>query len=158
MLLALKPVPMKTPFKILIPVDFSDASIRALLFAAHAVKRSGGTIYVLNVISPGEGPEDVLDLRISRENLLARLLRDERLEGISLRPLLKTGNPAAEIVAHAKKYKARVIVLGTDARLEPEIPGRGRVAKRVLRESPCPVMVLNGHSLSMLQPHLIGVG
>jgi universal stress protein A len=149
---------MKTTFKVLIPVDFSEASIRALLFAAHAVKRSGGTIYVLNVISPDEGTADVLDLRIGREKLLDRLLRDERLEGISLQPLLKTGDPAKEIVAHAKRYKARVIVLGTDEKLETEPAGKRRVAKQVLRESPCPVIVLNGESLSMLQPHLIGVG
>lgn len=148
---------MKIAFKILIPVDFSEASVHALVFAARAVKRSGGTIFVLNVISPEEGREDIVDLRILREQLLDRLLRDERLEGISLQPVLKIGDPAAEIVGHAKKYKTRVIVLGTNHSLGPEAAGRNEVAKQVIREAPCAVMVLNGNSISMLQPHLIGV-
>jgi nucleotide-binding universal stress UspA family protein len=60
---------MKT---ILAPVDFSEASINSLSFAAELSKRASARLVVVNIIREGEGEEDSKNMLNSIESDLKK--------------------------------------------------------------------------------------
>ena len=78
--------------------------------------------------------------------LLKRELDAERdrvkSAGVSVETTTLSGRAAPEIVAHAKKTGADLIVMGTHGRSGFQHAILGSVAERVLRHSPCPVLVV----------------
>ena len=62
--------------------------------------------------------------------------------GVTVQTTTLSGRAAPEIVAHAKKVGADLIVMGTHGRSGFQHALLGSVAERVLRHSPCPVLVV----------------
>lgn len=62
----------------------------------------------------------------------------------ALRPeaALRAGRPAGEILAAAREWGARLIVIGTHGRGDVERLILGSTAEAVLREAPCPVLTV----------------
>ena len=91
--------------KFLVVVDESPDCDRAVTFAAHRVKRTGGTVVLLSVIEPPEfqswmGVEEVLraEARDKAEDLLdARIARIARIGNIRTETAIREGRPAEEI-------------------------------------------------------------
>ena len=91
--------------KFLVVVDESSDCDRAVTFAAHRVKRTGGTVVLLSVIEPPEfqswmGVEDVLraEARDKAEELLdARIARIAKIGNIRTETAIREGRPAEEI-------------------------------------------------------------
>jgi nucleotide-binding universal stress UspA family protein len=143
--------------RILVPIDFSEASLRALDHAAALSTRLNGELMVLHAVEPifypvagtvygvnfdiGNVYEQVE--RSAREQLtrLAGTLRARRVEA---KMLLCSGSAAAAIVAHAKKLKVDLIVIATHGRTGLSHLLLGSVAERVLRSAPCPVLTVSG--------------
>lgn len=146
---------MKEPFKILVPVDFSELSREALFHAGELAKRMGASVIALHVLDAmAEAPffmEGSLpvarlerwDLRIEKEKEFAVLFEDERLRGVPVRSVFAMGNPQDEIVEKAKRLGADLILMSTHGRSGISHLLMGSVAEQVVRKSPCPVLVLN---------------
>lgn len=91
--------------KFLVIVDESPDCDRAVTFAAHRVKRTGGTVVLLAVIEPPEfqswmGVEEVLraEARDKAEDLLdARIARIARIGSIRTETAIREGRAAEEI-------------------------------------------------------------
>jgi nucleotide-binding universal stress UspA family protein len=91
--------------KFLVIVDESPDCDRAVTFAAHRVKRTGGTVVLLSVIEPPEfqswmGVEDVLraEARDKAEDLLdLRIARIAKIGNIRTETAIREGRPAEEI-------------------------------------------------------------
>ena len=91
--------------KFLVVVDESPDCDRAVTFAAHRVKRTGGTVVLLSVIEPPDssqwlGVEDVLraEARDKAEDLLdARIARIAKIGNIRTETAIREGRPAEEI-------------------------------------------------------------
>jgi nucleotide-binding universal stress UspA family protein len=91
--------------KFLVVIDESPDCDRAVTFAAHRVKRTGGTVVLLSVIEPPEfqswmGVEDVLraEARDKAEDLLdARIARIAKIGNIRTETAIREGRPAEEI-------------------------------------------------------------
>ena len=91
--------------KFLVVVDESPDCDRAVTFAAHRVKRTGGTVVLLSVIEPPEfqswmGVEEVLraEARDKAEDLLdARIARIARIGSIRTETAIREGRAAEEI-------------------------------------------------------------
>jgi nucleotide-binding universal stress UspA family protein len=91
--------------KFLVVVDESPDCDRAVTFAAHRVKRTGGTVVLLSVIEPPDfqswlGVEDVLraEARDKAEDLLdARIARIARIGTIRTETAIREGRAAEEI-------------------------------------------------------------
>ena len=62
--------------------------------------------------------------------------------GVSVETTTLSGRAAPEIVAHAKKTGADLIVMGTHGRSGFQHAMLGSVAERVVHHSPCPVLVV----------------
>jgi nucleotide-binding universal stress UspA family protein len=139
------------PRRILVPVDFSDSSARALRHAAKRATESGGSLIIVYVVPAdygwlGIGREELRDLDRSLQRQAADRLRtfaDENV-GHELAPELevRVGHPAEEIIAAARESKCDSIVLSTRGLTGLDRYLIGSVANRVARLAPCPVVLL----------------
>ena len=141
--------------RILIPVDFSTDSLKALAYARDFAKPFGAELCVLYVVEPiyYATPADMYatspnmamlideQRRIGSEQL-ARLDADLRKKGERVRTVQKTGSAAQVIVDTAKSLKADLIIMGTHGRTGLAHILLGSVAEKVVRTAACPVLTV----------------
>ena len=146
------PDPSSFQKRILVPVDGSQQSLRALDYAANIYYRSGSNssfhdkvmITILNVIEWADEDEESMDdelaaaieeqgRRILRSIMIPKLARDyERM--------VKLGDPATKIVEMAEKLKVDMIVMGATGLSNSK--EMGHVSRRVLKMTSIPVMFM----------------
>jgi SSS family transporter len=146
------PDPPSLQKRILVPVDGSQQSLRALDYAANIYYRSGSNssfhdkvmITILNVIEWADEDEESMDdelaaaieeqgRRILRSIMIPKLARDyERM--------VKLGDPATKIVEMAEKLKVDMIVMGATGLSNSE--EMGHVSRKVLKMTSIPVMFM----------------
>ncbi|MCI0744464.1 MAG: universal stress protein [Verrucomicrobia subdivision 3 bacterium] len=137
--------------QVLVPIDFSVCSRKALRYAIPLAKEHKASItlaYVVPQISAiGEyGGIDYAavtkEMREGAEKQLAALAVDEVRGVVATDTIVRTGSPVAEIVSIAKKIPADMIVISTHGRGGLKHVLLGSVAERVVRHAPCPVLVV----------------
>src|SRR5580765_6603187 len=148
------PPPFKLT-KILVPIDFSDCSKKALQYAVPFAKQFGATITLLHVVHVNYvgGPEfgaldfplPEADFRKSAEKELAELAAEEVGEPVVAGTLVRTGLEVMEIVKAAKEMESDLIVISTHGRTGLKHVFMGSVAENVVRLAPCPVLVVREH-------------
>jgi nucleotide-binding universal stress UspA family protein len=141
---------------ILFCTDFSESSRTALPVAIDLAKKYGAVLHVLHVYQePGEFTEFEMPsevkiewVRVSKGLTLEsekRLnsIREEILREIgSASTHLAKGDPRAEISRYARDRKIDLIVLGSHGLTGWAHLMMGSTAERVVRESPCHVLVV----------------
>lgn len=143
--------------KILVPIDFSDLSIKALDVANRFAKLFNGTITPLhayipvtdmdgfNILGGAVGTDETMR---NVEQVVTQRLNDlvkENLEsGIGNDPVVEVGNPANAIASVAENFD--MIVMGTHGRTGFKRLLMGSVAERVLRTCPKPVLLIEEFS------------
>jgi len=135
--------------KILVPLDFSPASIYALDHAVWVAKQFRAPIDLLHVYPPDEASmPDAGRLLFESAEAIERL--NEKLMGIhrkhapTFRPEnchIRGGRPYEEIVRLAREINADLIVLATRGHSGLKHLLLGSTAERVVRSAPCPVLV-----------------
>ena len=139
------------PRRILVPVDFSDSSARALRDAANRAAESGGSLIIIYVIPAeygwlGFGRTELRDLDRSLQRQAADRLRafaDENVgENVPVDMEIRIGQPAEEIVAAARESKCDSIMISTRGLTGLDRYLIGSVADRVARLAPCPVVLI----------------
>jgi len=144
-----------SPFRlkrILVPIDFSDCSKKALQYALPLAKQHQAAITLLYVVpttsyAAGEyGGIDYAsleaDARASADKTLAALVVDEIRGEVSADTVVCTGTPAPEIIEVAKRLPADMIIVSTHGRTGLKHVFLGSVAENVVRHAPCPVLVV----------------
>lgn len=151
--------------KILVPLDGSEHSLRALNVAIQLAKKFDGKITLIHVYSATVRPVMVPEtatapppiipvmtpMEVSRVAEAARKAGNEILaegeqkvkaEGIQVETVLKEGNIVQEIVRTAMDGNFDIIVMG--ARGLSKLKGLllGSVSDGVLRNFPCPVLIV----------------
>lgn len=138
---------------ILVPVDGSRFSSRALREAIKVAKRESGRIILLGVVElPVAGFEGYQEFSVNIEleeqfslrmkQILEQEAETLKKEGISVDTVVRTGNPADEIVSLARSEKADLVVMTTHGRRGFMRFMLGSVAEKVVRTSPCSVLVV----------------
>jgi nucleotide-binding universal stress UspA family protein len=139
------------PRRILVPIDFSDSSARALRDAAKRAAESGGSLIVLHVVPAdygwwGIGRDESRDVDRSLQQQAADRLRafaDENVgDDVPADLEVRVGQPAKEIVAAAHDSKCDSIVLSTRGLTGLDRFLIGSVAHRVAQLAPCPVVLV----------------
>jgi nucleotide-binding universal stress UspA family protein len=139
--------------EILVPTDFSEHSDLALKYAIPFAERFGAAITLLYVIEPPVAyPEtgatypstELLDqLSRAEKERLARVCEQQQLRFPLLRQaLVQIGVPHEAINATAREQSIDLIILATHARTGLAHVLHGSIAEKVVREAPCPVLVL----------------
>lgn len=140
-------------------VEFSPASIRAVRTAAQLCRSSGGTIVLVHVTPPMQYttmytgpvslPAGVLDEihGKARETSMAALqhLAQTYCTGIQVEHAVGPGQTAQTVLEEAERQKADLIIMAASGRSRVARFFVGSTADRVIRESPCPVLVIPAH-------------
>lgn len=146
------PVPA-SPFKlnkILVPVDFSECSNKAVQYAETMAKQFGAELILLHVV---EEYLPTSELVLLDTTALLREVRDTAKRDVTklrdqLDPHLKaaaevrSGTPYNEIVRTAKQLDADLIIMSTHGRTGFAHTFMGSTTERVVRHAACPVLVV----------------
>ena len=141
---------MFKPRHILCPVDFSDNAAYALQVAIDIARQNEALLLVLHVADT-LGPENAtfgeVASELQPEAHIARL--EERLgravptdAGVLVHCLLREGDPVTAIEEVVRTEGCDLIVAGTHGRTGLRHLLMGSIAERIVRLSPCPVLVL----------------
>lgn len=142
-------VPAASPFKIekvVVPIDFSSCSRKALQYAVPFAKQFKAGILFLHVI-PFQFPvnDHPMDesLKKTMEQQLAELVKESGVpKEIPVEMAVRFGVEATEIVSGAREANADIIVLSTHGRTGRAHSLVGSVAEDVVRLASCPVLVV----------------
>ena len=144
-----------TPFRIktvLVPIDFSDCSKKALQYAVPLAEQHGAEVMLLYVApspSYAGGEYGIIDcsalnaeLCSSGEKRLEALVAEEIRGKIRAETIVRTGSATAEIIDVAAKLPADIIVISTHGYSGLKHVVLGSIAEHVVRHAPCPVLVV----------------
>jgi nucleotide-binding universal stress UspA family protein len=139
--------------KILCPVDFFPASLRAFDYALKLAANYEARVYVLHVVAPVipaayGAPLSVEDLTADLEKesrkLLSRLKTKGDKERVPVDVEVRVGDIDLEIHRSIEARKADLVVMGAHGRRGFERWVMGSVAERMLRRCPVPLTIV-GH-------------
>jgi nucleotide-binding universal stress UspA family protein len=138
--------------EILVPIDFSESSVKALRHAAGLAAKDQAHLTLLNVV---EEPASFRTLdtqgqqrgrRQEHARQLQELARRELGPNMAAGILICAGNPSREITRVAARRHADLIVMGRHEHHGLRRWFHGRTASRIARNASCPVMVLDDNS------------
>ena len=150
------------PKKILVPVDFSDYSIKAAKFAFDMAQNIDASIILLHTYySPfysggmpisdalafDESSEQALRLQLEKNKENMKLLTDQLesdieaglLPNIQFECKFREGVPEEQILLYSKKHKPYIIMMGTRGKNAKEAALMGSVTAEVIDRSHFPV-------------------
>jgi len=143
--------------KILVPVDFSGCSKKALQYAIPFARQFGAELILLHVAQsyppmPEMGPVDVENLVDAHEQLAA--LQGTVGNVVPSKTMVRTGSPQGEIIEAAKEFDIDLIVLATHGRRGLEHVLLGSTAEKVVRHAGCPILIVreNEHEFIVNDP------
>ena len=142
--------------RILVPIDFSECSLKGLKYARGWAKRFGSKLVLLNsvalqyyITSDEYARYDLPLLMQHAEKVSRRQMRELILEtdwdGIEVKPSLQIGHAGQQICAQADQAKADLVVTSTHGTTGFKHILVGSTAEYVVRHAHCPVLVVPSH-------------
>ncbi|WP_026952325.1 universal stress protein [Algoriphagus mannitolivorans] len=137
--------------KVLVPIDFSENSLKALEFAIFYAEKRNGRIILVHVI------EIVYDFAsqasIAMESMheeagesMKQLIKKHQSEGVEIEYRVEEGTASISIARIAEEEEASLIIMGTQGEAGINKVLFGSTAVNVIREANCPVLVVPGEA------------
>ena len=134
----------------LVPTDFSAASLKAISFAKDMAQQFGARASLLYVIEPIILPDAAALCALPDDQLVARMRKrlGELAQGYEEkhftfeRIIVRKGTPFHEIALAAAATKAHLIVIATHGYTGLKHALLGSTTERVVRHARCPVLVV----------------
>jgi type II secretory ATPase GspE/PulE/Tfp pilus assembly ATPase PilB-like protein/nucleotide-binding universal stress UspA family protein len=137
---------MTTTRPILVALDFSPASSTIVDYAWNLAEAQAREIHFLHVLPYAVTSRDTslaaYDDALKSLQALTGLPSGNGTGAVSFQHVVRFGTPAHEVIAMAKETSAGTIIMGTRGRSRLAHMVLGGVAEAVLREAPCPVLVV----------------
>ncbi|RLS49139.1 MAG: universal stress protein [Planctomycetota bacterium] len=129
--------------KVLYATDFSPHCTQAYFHAVQLASCHEASLTICHVYQPDPSIRRQVELMASeRRHWKAQLEQIRPVDkGIDVRHVLLEGEPAEEILRLTDEIGADVIVMGTHGRSYIESESLGHVARLVLAEAPCSVLL-----------------
>jgi universal stress protein A len=130
--------------KILVPVDFSECSRKAVHYAASFAKQFNAEVVLLHVLEviAVEGQVVATGTREAAEQELFQLRKEFAYPG-STKTVIREGTGAHHgIVLAAGDLNCDLIIIGNHGRSGLARMLLGNTAEKVIRNAPCPVLVI----------------
>ena len=125
--------------RILVPVDFSGCSKKAIHYAAALAQDYSATIVLVHVIDERQASDGE---RNTREAALSALAREEVPGSVAVSTLVKTGEALREITSLAETAAVDLLVISTHALTGLPDFCLGSAAEQIVRYARCPVLVV----------------
>lgn len=137
----------QTYSKIMVAIDFSEASLMAFHQAMHLAKAFGSSLVAVHVVDIGNlppyYPDDFAKVEMGHaKQALDDLLRPV-MKDIEVEQIVAYGDPHKLLVETASGTAADLVVMGTVGLRGLKGLMTGSVADRVVRSASCPVMVVH---------------
>jgi universal stress protein A len=136
--------------QILVPVDFSECTEKALLYAVPFARQFDATLTLLHVVEPPYLPASEMgvvveveskdEARKELETLRARLAGKVRCQ-----TMVRKGSAQIEIIDAAKELGCDLIILGSHGRTGVERLLMGSTVEKVVRRAGCPILIVRPH-------------
>ncbi|VVC77136.1 TRAP-T-associated universal stress protein TeaD [Aquicella siphonis] len=148
--LIVKKSPRKPYKKILVPVDFSDTSKNALVYACRSFPKAdlrlfhAGDYEYENILMREKKEEQVPEKKIASirkailfylENKMKDFIRHCRKTSVKLPYRITLGYPGPTIINAADQFRSDLILMGTQGHGQMHYDFKGSVANRVLTEA-----------------------
>lgn len=140
---------------ILVPLDFSPPSKRALAYAVAVAKQFKAKVTLLHVIEPVATPDFAASFPLMMEDDQLMAAAKNELEGAVKAAriprsaveemLVRFGRSFHEITEAARTRKVDIIVISTHGYTGLKHALLGSTTERVVRHAPCPVLVVRQH-------------
>jgi nucleotide-binding universal stress UspA family protein len=137
---------------VLVPIDFSATADRALAYAIALAQQLQARLTLLHVLdmtpvtmedmTAGVVATYLDDLETDAQHLLQASLERVQRAGLQGTSLLVQGTPTQTIVDTAGEQGVDLIIMGTHGRTGLAHVFLGSVAEHVVRQGPCPVLVV----------------
>lgn len=151
--------------KILIPVDFSDYSLKACELGINYAYQAGAEVMIMHAyfspyfpsaipmgdtlayqVNEEESVQNVLKrVQIDMENictLINRKIQSGELPKVKYNYVLREGLPEEEILAYCKEYRPTLIVMGTRGKSQKDMDLIGSVTGEVIEVNKVPVLAI----------------
>jgi nucleotide-binding universal stress UspA family protein len=142
--------------RILIAADGSESGGEAIEYGLQIAEKHGAKVTFFHAMDPivftewrsnvdgqdGAVREFPFHLDVGEETMLADATRLARERGVESNVEIGSGDPVAEIIAHADSIDADLIVVGSRGRQEVAGSLLGSVSRGVLHDAPRPVLVV----------------
>lgn len=138
---------------ILVPIDFSDKSMRALTYAIGFAEQFGAELRLLYVHEPmprisdmawqaaNETETDTVRVERARKSI-DEIIAERVPDSVAAKGEALIGSPTREITKFAKEINADLIIMATHGRTGLSHMLMGSTAEAVVRKAPCPVLTL----------------
>jgi universal stress protein A len=139
--------------QIVVPIDFSDASVRAAQYAAALARRLDASVHLVHVLEPSEmvggtfefyggPPAEYLDRLYWKRRSQLVAVGASLGDGVHVTSEVRHGTPADSIKNAAIDYGADLVIMSTHGRSGLSHLLMGSVAEQVIRTARCPVLVV----------------
>ena len=140
--------------KILIPIDFSDYSIKACELGINYAHKVGAEVMIMHAYFSPYFPSaipmgDTLAYQVNEEEtaqnictLINRKIQSGELPKVKYNYVLREGLPEEEIIAYCKECHPSLIVMGTRGKSQKDMDLIGSVTGEVIEVNKVPVLAI----------------
>ncbi len=143
---------MQTIENILVPIDFSDYSRKALQYVKEFALKFSAKMYLIYVFRPifedievgviNESIQFNNEIEEYAREKLQKLIQDIIGTEVPVEPVIRMGRPFMEINRAAEEYDIDLIIIATHGHTGVQHLLFGSTAEKVVRKAPCPVLSL----------------
>jgi len=137
--------------QVLVPIDFSDHSLRLLCYARHLAAPYGATVRLFHVLEAKKDGQ----VEVQRSEVLSALRsRFDECEGPEVDVCFEVseGTPAKEILKEAGRMQSGLILLSSHGHESSMDRRLGVEAEQIIRAAPCPVFTEKTFGKTLLRP------
>lgn len=146
---------------IVVAVDFSPQSTRALKEAVAIARCFGSDLLVVHGATPavyGTGVEPVpiecfeAELNVAKSRMANLIAAEPELQGLPHREFVAYARAVDMVQQVVMENKADLVVAGSHGARGVELLALGSVAESILRDVPCPVLIVGPHCTAEAHP------
>jgi len=149
--------------RVLVPIDFSEFSYQALKYGQEFCDKFDAELHLLHIleIHVTTTPQFTMGLAIpdrqeeSQELVMEKMSQLPGNDWATDKKVVREtahGSPFVEIVKYAREHEIDVIILGTHGRTGLSHVFMGSVAENVVRQAPCPVLIVSKEGHQFVAP------
>jgi universal stress protein A len=134
--------------KILVPVDFSECSKKALQYAIPFAEQFGAELILLHLVQRYPQLTDALPVpleSVEDDEKDLEALRATIGGSVRSRAVVHMGDPRIGIIDAAEEFDIDLIIISTHGRMGLDRMLLGSTAEKVVRHAVCPVLIVREH-------------